>query len=154
MQTTVTKKFNIQSAHLLPGYPGKCAELHGHRWEISISVTGKVNPSTGFVIDFSEIKTRIVKPLEDMFDHKLLNDCYPFKVEKTSRVEWRDMLPTAENLAGFILEFSIAQLAKYVDLWVSEVSVAETEDNIATVSQSLPQVTLGRLQEKKDASSS
>jgi len=134
MQTTVTKKFSIQAAHFLLGYPGKCADLHGHRWDISISVSGRINPSTGFVIDFSELKSRIVKPLEDIFDHKLLNDCHPFKQNARGNI----LIPTAENLAEYILEFSISQLAKYIDLWVSEVSVAETEDNIATVRQAGP----------------
>lgn len=122
---TVTKRFSIDAAHFLPGYPGKCANLHGHRWGISISVTGPVN-SSGFVIDFSEIKERIVKPLEDMFDHKLLNDCYPFNQKDGS------ISPTAENLADFILGFATEQLERF-DVWADEVSVAETPDNIATV---------------------
>jgi 6-pyruvoyltetrahydropterin/6-carboxytetrahydropterin synthase len=79
MQATVTKKFSLDSAHFLPGYPGKCADLHGHRWGISISVTGQINPNLGFIIDFADLKRLVVKPLEDMFDHKLLNTCYPFK---------------------------------------------------------------------------
>lgn len=138
MQTTVTKKFSIQAAHFLPDYKGKCAHMHGHRWDISISVSGETNPNTGFVIDFSELKRLVVSPLDDMFDHKILNDCYPFKaMEKADNKYWRQVSPTAENLAEYILEFSIAQLAKYVDLWVSSVSVAETEDNIATVEQEL-----------------
>ena len=144
---TVTKRFSIQAAHFLPDYPGKCARMHGHRWDISISVSGQVNPNTGFVLDFSDLKRLVVSPLDDMFDHRILNDCYPFKAEDRGNT----LRPTAENLAKYILEFSIVQLAKYVDLWVSEVSVAETEDNIATVRQEPLKVNLGRLQEKKDA---
>jgi len=151
MQATVTKKFKIQAAHFLPDYKGKCAHMHGHQWDISISVSGPIN-SEGFVIDFSDLKRLIVTPLEDMFDHKILNDCCPFKpMEKGDDKYWRQVSPTAENLAEFILEFSVVQLAKYLDLWVSEVSVAETEDNIATVRQDPFKVDMGRLLEKKDA---
>ena len=131
MQTTVTKRFSIQAAHFLPDYPGKCARMHGHRWDISISVSGQVNPNTGFVLDFSDLKRLVVSPLDDMFDHRILNDCYPFKADDRGNT----LRPTAENLAKYVLEFSISELAKYIDLWVSEVSVAETEDNIATVRQ-------------------
>lgn len=134
MKTTVTKKFNIQAAHFLPGYSGKCAHMHGHRWEISISVSGPIN-SEGFVIDFSELKRLVIIPLDEQFDHKILNDCYPFNLKEGDKDYWRACSPTAENLAEYILEFSISVLAKYIDLWVSKVSVAETEDNIATVLQ-------------------
>jgi hypothetical protein len=54
-------------------------------------------------------------------------------MDKGDKKYWRPVSPTAENLAGFILGFSTDQLAKFKDLYVSEVSVAETEDNIATV---------------------
>lgn len=121
MQATVTKRFNIDAAHYLPGYPGKCANLHGHRWEISISVTGEID-SDGFVVDFSVLKKLITNPLEDQFDHMCLNDCRPFK----------SIPPTAENLAVYIYKFSAAVLNGRA-LWVSSVSVAETPDNIATV---------------------
>ena len=140
MQATVTKKFRIESAHFLPGYPGKCANLHGHGWDITLSVSGPVNSDTGFVLDFSELKRLVVEPLKEKFDHKLLNDCIPFKVLDKREVHYQEVppKPTAENLAEYILGFSISQLAKYVDLWVSEVSVAETPDNIAVVRQALP----------------
>jgi 6-pyruvoyl-tetrahydropterin synthase len=108
--------------------------MHGHRWDISISVSGPIGPD-GFVIDFSELKRLVVSPLEDMFDHKILNDCYPFNLKEPDKDYWRACSPTAENLAEYILEFSVSKLAWYTDLWVSEVSVAETEDNIATVRQ-------------------
>ena len=123
MQATVTKRFSIEAAHYLPGYPGKCANLHGHRWEISVSVTGPVSLNTGFVMDFSDLKRLVVKPLEDQFDHKCLNNCHPFT----------EMRPTAENLAEYILAFSISKLAPVLGVWVSSVTVAETPDNIATV---------------------
>ena len=35
---------------------GKCYNLHGHNYELFITVTGKINPKTGFVIDLKNLK--------------------------------------------------------------------------------------------------
>lgn len=80
LQTTVS----IESSHIIPNHPGKCRNLHGHSWNITVSLeAADVKPETGMVIDFG-----IVKDVIRAYDHQHLNDHLP--------------LPTAENLAAFL----------------------------------------------------
>jgi 6-pyruvoyltetrahydropterin/6-carboxytetrahydropterin synthase len=80
----VREKFD--SAHFLPGYDGKCANLHGHTWVVEITIRS-TKLASGMVIDFFDVKTKLREILPD---HALLNDV----VEN----------PTAENLAQFVYE--------------------------------------------------
>ncbi len=34
-------RFHFDAAHQLPNYSGKCANLHGHRWEVEVVVNEK-----------------------------------------------------------------------------------------------------------------
>ncbi|GKX52232.1 6-carboxytetrahydropterin synthase QueD [Budvicia aquatica] len=75
MVTTLFKDFNFEAAHRLPNVPEghKCARLHGHSFMVRIEVTGEVDPYTGWVMDFSDIKAAF-KPILDSLDHYYLND--------------------------------------------------------------------------------
>ncbi|MBK8284672.1 MAG: 6-carboxytetrahydropterin synthase QueD [Ahniella sp.] len=104
------KSFHIEAAHRLPHVPPghKCARLHGHSFEVEIHVEGPVDPKTGWVIDFADIKVAF-KPFYDQLDHHYLND-----------IEGLDN-PTSENLARWIW-----QRLKPVLPLLSEVVVRET----------------------------
>ena len=84
---------HFDAAHFLRNYQGDCANLHGHRWMITVCVEGSRLDELGILLDFSEIKQslrRILKP----FDHCLLNDLPSFA----------EINPTAENLAKMIFQ--------------------------------------------------
>jgi 6-pyruvoyltetrahydropterin/6-carboxytetrahydropterin synthase len=85
--------FTIEAAHRLPNVPAghKCSRLHGHSFRIEVHVGGPVDPSTGWVMDFADLKRAFV-PLFDQLDHQYLND-----LEGLSN-------PTSENLAKWIWE--------------------------------------------------
>lgn len=85
------KSFRIEAAHRLPNVPAghKCARLHGHSFEVVLHVDGPVDPHTGWVIDFADIKAAF-KPLYDQLDHHYLNDVAGLEN------------PTSENLAIWI----------------------------------------------------
>lgn len=67
----LTKEFRFEASHILPLHPGKCSRLHGHSWVLKVSVRGKVQRETGFVMDYADISS-IVKPLIDRLDHRHL----------------------------------------------------------------------------------
>jgi 6-pyruvoyltetrahydropterin/6-carboxytetrahydropterin synthase len=102
----IFKVFHVDAAHRLPHVPPghKCAHLHGHSFRIEIHIKGPVDPTLGWVIDFTDI-VRAFQPLHDQLDHKYLND-----IEGLNN-------PTSENLAVWIWErlcSVLPQLSKVV----------------------------------------
>jgi 6-pyruvoyltetrahydropterin/6-carboxytetrahydropterin synthase len=118
----VSRTFTLDSAHFLPNYPGKCSRLHGHTWTIRITVSGKTQPKVGMVMDFSLLKNLVIVPLEDKFDHYVLNEKSPFDL--------KDFPPTAENIGKHILTFAQEVLGT---VKVSKVEVWETPNSLATI---------------------
>jgi 6-pyruvoyltetrahydropterin/6-carboxytetrahydropterin synthase len=75
MTIEINKEFTFEAAHKLPNVPKdhKCARLHGHSYKIKLHLKGEIDPTSGWFIDFSEIK-KIFKPTLNMLDHHYLND--------------------------------------------------------------------------------
>lgn len=88
-QLTVTKRF--AAAHRLQNYQGQCANLHGHTWQLEVTVKGEKLDHNGMLLDFKTLKELVGRVTSDL-DHQYLNDL-PF----FSRIN-----PTAENLARHI----------------------------------------------------
>ena len=102
----IYKAFHIEAAHRLPNVPAghKCARLHGHSFQVQIHVSGPVDPKTGWIMDFAELKAAF-QPVFDRLDHRYLND-----------VPGLDN-PTSENLARWIwvkLKPTLPALSKVV----------------------------------------
>ncbi len=134
MIVTVSRKAHFNAAHRLYRKDwsdtkntqvfGKCSNpnYHGHNYELIVSVTGKIDKQTGFVIDMKILKDIIREEIEDAFDHKNLN----LEVE-----EFKDLNPTAENIVIVIYNKLRAKLDTLLDL---EVVLYETPRNFVTYS--------------------
>ena len=72
---------SIDSSHVIPDHPGKCARLHGHTYRFQVWVSGPVDDGRAMLVDFFDLKREI-----DAWDHRHLNDEV-------------DFVPTAELLA-------------------------------------------------------
>ena len=106
----IFKQFTIEAAHRLPNVPAnhKCGRLHGHSFQIEIHVYGAVGVTTGWVMDFVDIKGAFA-PLFQELDHGYLNE-----VEGLAN-------PTSENLARWIWDRLVSPLPE-----ISRVVVKET----------------------------
>lgn len=71
---------------------GKCANRngHGHNYTLEVTVQGKVDPVTGFVVDLKQLKEILEREVVSVYDHRHLNHEVP---------EFRTMQPTSENIA-------------------------------------------------------
>ncbi len=105
---------DFASAHSLRGYPGDCSRLHGHNWQVEVSVESEVLDATGIAIDFREIKKQ-TKAVVKRLDHQYLNEIPPFDV----------LNPTAENIAKYFYD-EVAKLINTPDVHICEVIIWET----------------------------
>ena len=71
----LVKDFRFEAAHWLPNVPEghKCRRMHGHSFRGEVAVRGDVDPKTGWLIDFADLK-RAVDPIVHELDHYCLND--------------------------------------------------------------------------------
>ncbi|HSA93162.1 MAG TPA: 6-carboxytetrahydropterin synthase [Terriglobales bacterium] len=74
---------------------GKCNNPngHGHNYTLEVTVKGEVSPRTGFVLDLKELKEILNREVLEVLDHRHLNK---------EVAEFRDRIPTTENLAIYI----------------------------------------------------
>ena len=123
VKKTVTKIFTFDSAHHLPKYYGKCAELHGHTYKLEVTVSGeptvlykKKDSYDGIICDFGDLKDIVNEHVIERLDHQNLNTVMTDN-------------PTAENIASLIFEI----------LWLifpgklQKIKLWETPDSFAEV---------------------
>ena len=129
MKATVSRKAHFNAAHRLfrrewsdeknERVFGKCSNpnYHGHNYELIVSVTGEIDPETGFVISLDKLKKIIKIEVEDAFDHKNLNVEVP---------EFQNLNPTAENISMIIWK----KLRRKIDEKLAlEITLYETPRN-------------------------
>tara|TARA_B100000427_G_C15461026_1_gene574057 strand:+ start:528 stop:884 length:357 start_codon:yes stop_codon:yes gene_type:complete len=107
----VYKTFSIEAARSLPNLPDKhpCKNTHGHSFKITITIHGKINTQTGFVLDFGDIITAF-KPIKEQIDHAYLNDINGLEN------------PSSENLCVWIWD----QLSKTLPA-IKQIEIKETD---------------------------
>ncbi len=132
MKVTISRKAHFNAAHRLyrkdwtfeknDSVFGKCnnPNFHGHNYEMIVSVTGPIDPETGYVMDVKILSDLIKAEVEDKFDHKNLNLDVP---------EFLDLNPTAENIAVVIWNKIRNRIDSKFDL---EVILYETPRNFVT----------------------
>lgn len=114
MQTIrLTKEFKFEMAHALKGYDGLCRNIHGHSYELLVTVIGKPvsdrsSVKLGMVMDFGDLKKIVRSCIVDEFDHALvLNrasiDDFKPDAEMFGRTILVDYQPTSENM---IIDFA------------------------------------------------
>jgi len=68
-------EFGFEAAHRLPrvAVGHKCSRLHGHSFKIQLTISGEVDPYTGWLMDFGALQD-LWAPVHDQLDHRYLND--------------------------------------------------------------------------------
>lgn len=140
----VVKRHTFEAAHYLyskdlsnkDNYDlfGKCSGcqpgldktiIHGHSYKMEVGVVGVPDTTSGFVINFKDMKNIIEEEVINKFDHKCLNDVIP----------WEYHPITVENMIKFILEkTNLEERLSYLERRrLSFIKIWETEDSYAEV---------------------
>ncbi len=99
----IYKDITFEAAHVLPHFPEghKCRRLHGHSYRVRIYITGPIDPHTGYILDFAELK-KAFKPLHDQLDHRYLNEIPGLENPTSERLIkwiWKRLQPRLKNLS-------------------------------------------------------
>lgn len=134
----ITKIVHFEMAHAIYGYNGRCKDIHGHSYELHVSVAGQNTGETyitgqGFVIDFKELKQLVYKDIIDLLDHSLvLSEAFllnhPELLKEDHVLAWKHE-PTAENILYYLKEKLDTVFPDHIRL--VQLKLYETKDSYA-----------------------
>ena len=116
----VSVRDHFDAAHYLREYGGKCENLHGHRFQVVVSIKTDKTDDTGLAYDFTILKQHLREILVRI-DHTCLNDIPPF--DKVN--------PSSENISLSIYNELKAKLGK-AEVIISNIQVWESPDSYIT----------------------
>jgi len=137
----ITKQFSFETGHALYGYDGKCRNVHGHSYKLSVTVIGNPiddhnNVKYGMVIDFSDLKKIVKDEIVDVFDHATVFNKNTPHVELAKELENRghkillvSYQPTSEMMVIDFSEKIKKKLPKNIKL--HSLKLQETETSFA-----------------------
>ena len=137
----ITKQFSFETGHALYGYDGKCKNVHGHSYKLSVTVIGTPitdsnNVKFGMVIDFSDLKKIVREEIVDVFDHATVFNQNTPHVELAQELKNRghhvilvNYQPTSENM---VIDFAKKIQDRLPnDIQLHSLKLQETESSFA-----------------------
>ena len=137
----ITKQFSFETGHALYGYDGKCKNVHGHSYKLSVTVIGTpiedaTNVKFGMVIDFGDLKKIVKEEIVDQFDHATVFNQNTPHIELANELKSRehhvilvDYQPTSENMVIDFAQRISSRLPKNIQLF--SLKLQETETSFA-----------------------
>ena len=137
----ITKQFSFETGHALYGYDGKCRNVHGHSYKLSVTVIGQPitnmdNVKFGMVIDFGDLKKIVKSEIVDVFDHATVFNKNTPHVELAKELKDRghhvilvEYQPTSENMVIDFAEKIKKHLPSHISL--HSLKLQETETSFA-----------------------
>jgi 6-pyruvoyltetrahydropterin/6-carboxytetrahydropterin synthase len=101
---------------------GPCFTLHGHNYEIEVTVAGPLAPGTGMVMNLADLTRLMQEEVLAQVDHKNLNTDVPFL---------EGVIPTAENLAVAFWERLAPRIEALEPCRLHRIRVHESRANMA-----------------------
>ena len=137
----ITKQFSFETGHALYGYDGKCRNVHGHSYKLSVTVIGQPitdsdNVKFGMVIDFGDLKKIVKSEIVDQFDHATVFNKNTPHIELAEELKSRghhvilvNYQPTSENMVIDFAEKISKHLPSHIKL--HSLKLQETETSFA-----------------------
>ena len=137
----ITKQFSFETGHALYGYDGKCKNVHGHSYKLSVTVIGSPitdnsNVKYGMVIDFTDLKKIVKEEIVDVFDHATVFNKNTPHIELANEMLKRgheillvEYQPTSENMVIDFADKIKKRLPNNIQLF--SLRLQETESSFA-----------------------
>ena len=134
----ITKLFSFETGHALYGYDGKCRNVHGHSYKLSVTVIGTpISDSNhvkyGMVIDFSDLKKIVKEEIVDVFDHATVFNKNTPHIELAQELESRghnvllvEYQPTSEMMVLDFADKIKTRLPENIQLFALKLQETET----------------------------
>ncbi|MFC1483757.1 6-pyruvoyl tetrahydropterin synthase family protein [Candidatus Neomarinimicrobiota bacterium] len=113
----LTKRFKFCAAHRYrnPQWSeeknaavfGDDSKIHGHNYDLEVSLTGQVDPETGFIADLGKVKNLVHERVIRVLDHAMIDEDVPW---------FKNRQPSTENLVTFIWEQLVSHIPAGVQL--------------------------------------
>lgn len=99
--------FNLESARSLPNLPAThpCARVHGHSFQVEVHLSGPLDETFGWVMDFAEIEAAWA-PVKAALDHRYLNDVPGLDNPTSERLAiwiWDKLKPALPGLTKIVI---------------------------------------------------
>ena len=137
-QLSLIRQLKFCAGHRLYQHESKCAFFHGHNYSVDIEVVGQGGgtevDSVGRVVDFSQIKQRMLGWLDAHWDHAFIvfeqdeNALAAVRMVEPTKYFVLPWNPTAENMARYLLEVVAPEVLGDLGVIAREVRVWETEE--------------------------
>lgn len=127
-----TRRIEFDAGHRLINHESKCKNLHGHRYVLEISFSGKKLDNVGRVIDFGVIKDIVKDWIDNNWDHNTILSLDDSKlgssIEKTTgqKIYYMPYNPTAENMAKYLFSEILPNLFIHLDVQIEKLRIFET----------------------------
>jgi 6-pyruvoyltetrahydropterin/6-carboxytetrahydropterin synthase len=113
----LVKDFRFEAAHYLPNVPAghKCRRMHGHSFRGEVALRGTVDPNTGWLLDFADVK-RAIDPIVARLDHYLLNEVDGLDNPTSERIAvwmWQRLAPSLPQLYRVSIEETCTTRCNY-----------------------------------------
>lgn len=131
---TIVVKSHFDAAHHLTKeteYNEKCLQNHGHRFYYKIYLKGDVSSNTDMVVDFGEIKDKIISRIDSYYDHKDLNLLIPNPTAERLAIDMADYIRGIILLKGFPIELvklSLSETPSSSVIWQAKDYPLEVEE--------------------------
>ncbi|SOE22724.1 6-pyruvoyltetrahydropterin/6-carboxytetrahydropterin synthase [Spirosomataceae bacterium TFI 002] len=126
----ITRRENFNAAHRLynPEWDdaknfevfGPCSRVHGHNWELFVTVRGEVDATTGFVVDLKKLRDLVREKIIDKVDHTFLNEDVDFL---------KGQLPSTENFAISIWKILFPAISEKFGVQLYKIKLTETPNH-------------------------
>lgn len=106
----ITRRLEFDAGHRLLKHESKCANVHGHRYAVELTVQSAALDQVGRVIDFSVVKEKFGRWLDAAWDHAMVvqsgDPLIDWLVEHKQKHYVLDTAPTAENMVRYLFRIA------------------------------------------------